>query len=61
MSSQNFQPLPALFTLGEIRLMKILYHEMSIAQLAAFFRKSTQDITELVEELELKKEEVVNG
>lgn len=49
---------PAFFTLGEIRLLKSLYHELSIEELAIFFRKSPIDIQAIVQELDLKKQEV---
>lgn len=49
------------FTLSEIRLIRQMYEELTIDQLATFFRKSSQDISELAIELGLKKEEVSNG
>lgn len=48
----------AFFTLNEIRLIKQLYHELSIDELAIFFRKSTPQITGLADELGLKRKEV---
>jgi hypothetical protein len=50
-----------IFTLGEIRLLKSLYHELSLDELAILLRKSSKDITALVRELGLKREEVHNG
>lgn len=49
---------PAVFTLGEIRLLKSLYHELSIEELAIFFGKSPADISSICKELDLKKQEV---
>lgn len=60
MSSQNFQALPELFTLAEIRLLKVLYHELSLEELAIFFAKPKESITDMAKELALKKE-VPNG
>lgn len=48
---------PAVFTLGEIKLFRLLYHELSISELAIFFQKSEKHVTELITELALKRKE----
>jgi hypothetical protein len=59
--SKTLRTPPVIFTLGEIRLLKSLYHELSLDELAILLRKSSKDITALVRELGLKREEVHNG
>lgn len=61
MLNQTSQNPPAFFTLGEIRLLKSLYHELSMQELAIFFRKSESDIQAITQELNLKRKELVNG
>jgi len=61
MDSAVAKEIIPVFTLGEIRLIRQLYNELSIEELAIFFRKTSRDISDLVQELGLKKEEVVNG
>lgn len=52
---------PSFFTLGEIRLLKSLYHELSIEELAIFFRKTPAEIQSIANELNLKKQEVCHA
>lgn len=61
MANTTTADITASFTLGEIRLIRQLYHELSIDELAIFFGKSSQEIRELVQELDLKKGEVCCG
>jgi hypothetical protein len=48
---------PPVFTLGEIRLLKSLYHELSQEELAIFFSKPLSVIQEICVELNLKRKE----
>lgn len=52
---------PSWFTIGEIRLLKTLYKELSIDELAIFFRKTPDDIRSMIQEFGIEKKEVSNG
>lgn len=55
--NQTLKNPPVIFTLSEVKLFRILFHELSIPELAIFFSKSENHVTALIKELELKRNE----